>query len=443
MSDYMFMLESHLTPDQFRVITDVQACAAAANLNIFLTGGAMRDMLAGFPIRDLDFTVEGNALKLAKVVAQKTGARIVSTDEHKRSAELQFRGGVSAAIEMARVEKYSKPGARPTVQPGTIHEDLRCRDFTINAIALSLNPASRGLLLDPNNGVADIEHREMRAVSNYALYDDPSRIVRLIRFRARLGYGIAERTQSQYENAREAQLENKISAEALGAELRRTADDPNAGDILKAFEDEKLIQLYLPTLTGPKLNLAGFSKLQKARQMVPFGIEFPIENLGLFLTVLTEKLTPKERSALVKNAALTRAEVNAWQKLEPAARKLEKQLQSAKLQKPSLLYQAITHVPGEHIMFLLVKGGERIVQDRIRNYLQKYLPAASEITDKDVAAKGAEPGTPKFKKLKAEMISARLDARPKRVVADEPEPEAAPPPPPNPRGPRGPQIVSR
>jgi tRNA nucleotidyltransferase (CCA-adding enzyme) len=442
MSDYMFMLESHLTPDQYRVVNEVHNCAAEANLNVFLTGGAMRDMLGGFPIRDLDFTVEGGALKLAKTVAAKTGAEIISTDDHRKSAELVFPGGITGSIAMARQERYSKPGARPVVQPATIHDDLRGRDFTINSIALSLNKASRGLLLDPNNGLGDIEHREIRAASNYTLYDDPSRIVRLIRLKARLGYTIAERTQSQYENAREAELETKISAEALGDELRNIANDPNAGDILKALEDEKLLSLYLPALVGPKLNLASFAKLQKARQLVPFGVEFPTVNIGLFLFLLTEKLNAKERSALLKAAALTKADISAWQKLEPAAKKLEKLLKSPKLQKPSALYDLLVHSPGEQILFLLVKSGERLVQDRIRNYLLKYLPAAQEVTDKDVEEAGGQPGTPKFKKLKSEMIASRLDARPKKVVV--PEPETPPPGPPGRGGaPRGPQMTAQ
>lgn len=441
MSDYMFKLESHLTPDQFRVVNEVQHCAADANLNIFLTGGAMRDMLGGFPIRDLDFTVEGNAMKLAKTIAQKTGAEITGTNEHRKSAELSFPGGINVGVAMARHERYSKPGAKPVIQPATIHEDLRGRDFTINSIALSLNRASRGLLLDPNNGIGDIEHREMRAVSNYTLYDDPTRIVRLIRFKARLGYAIAERTQSQYENAREAQMETKIPAEALGEELRSIAEDPNAGDILKALEDEKLLQLCSPALTGPKLNQVGFAKLQKARQMVPFGIEFPAEHIGLFLSILMEKLNAKERAALIKATALTKKDVNAMQKLEPAAKKLEKALKSPKLQKPSHLYDLLVHTPGEQILFLLVRSNERIVRDRIQNYLQKYLLTAQEVTDKDVMEQGVHPGTPKFKKLKAEMIATRLDARPKKVVPP-PEPEPAPPPQAA-RGGRGSQFAAQ
>lgn len=442
MSDYMFMLESHLAPEQYRAVNEVAACAGEANLNVFLTGGAMRDMLAGFPIRDLDFTVEGNALKLAKTLVQKTGAEIISTDEHRKIVEMRFPGGIAVAIGMARHEKYGRAGSRPVVQPATIHEDLRGRDFTINSIALSLNRASRGLLLDPNNGLGDIEHREMRTVSNYTLYDDPSRIIRLMRFKARLGYTIAERTQSQYENAREAKLETKITTEALGAELRQVAEDPNAGEIMKTLEEEKLLDLYLPGFGGPKLNLAGFTKLQKARQLVPFAAEFPIVNVGLFLSILMEKLSPKERAAITKAAALSKAELSAWQKLEPAAKKLEKLLKGAKLVKPSALYELLSHAPGEQILFLLVRSTERLVQDRIRNYLQKYLPAAQEVTDKEVtAAKELEPGHPKFQKAKAAMIAARLDARPKKV----PPPTEPPVPTPqmNARGRSSPQVVIR
>src|ERR1700690_2035898 len=144
MSDYIFMLESHLSTEQFRVVGEMQSIAAQAGVNLFLTGGAMRDMLGGFPVRDLDFTVEGNALKLAKVAAAKAKATIAATDDLRKSVELLFPGDVRAGLAMARQERYPKPGGRPQVTPATIHEDLRSRDFTINPIALSLNKASLG-----------------------------------------------------------------------------------------------------------------------------------------------------------------------------------------------------------------------------------------------------------------------------------------------------------
>src|ERR1700733_9292707 len=112
MSDYMFKLESRLSRDQFRVVGQMQAVASAAGVNLFLTGGAMRDMLGGFPVRDLDFVIETNPLKLIKIL-EKSGATIVSTDDLRKAVEMRFAGGVSAELAMARQERYPKSGARP------------------------------------------------------------------------------------------------------------------------------------------------------------------------------------------------------------------------------------------------------------------------------------------------------------------------------------------
>jgi hypothetical protein len=182
--------------------------------------------------------------------------------------------------------------------------------------------------------------------------------------------------------------------------------------------------LYSSALTGPKLNLATFAKLQKARQTAP--VDYRIHAMPLFLTILFENLNAKERAALIKSAALTRAEANGEQKIAAAAKKLERELKSAKLQKPSQLYQVMVKAPGELVLYLMVYSDQRLVQDRIKNYFGKYLPASLEITDEMVAATGVAAGTPKFARAKEEMILARLDARPKKPA---PEPEPPPPPP--------------
>lgn len=418
----MFVLESHLSADQSRAVTEVRAAAELANLNVFLTGGAMRDMMGGFSIRDLDFTVEGGTVKFAKSLAQKAHAEVLSVDENRRSVELRFPGNVTVGIGMARQEKFSRPGAKPQVQPATIHEDLRGRDFTVDAIALSLGKASRGLLLDPTNGLGDLSRKELRAISNYALYDDPSRILRMIRLRTRLGFTIEERTLAQYQNAREAKLETKIAAPALEHELRQIACDPAAGDILKALEDENLLYIFSGALAGPKLNPQGFQRLQKAQQSLPFGTDIETNSYALFLFLLQEKLSSKERAQLVKNVGIPKADIDAAARLESRAKKVEKELVAANLTRPSALYALLSKVPGEILLFLLMRSGQRLVLDRIKNYLQKYLPAAQEVTEKDVIERGAQPGTPKFAKLHREMIAARLDARPKKVLVEEPPP---------------------
>jgi hypothetical protein len=255
MSDYMFMLESHLRPGQNKVVAAVEETAAKAEISVFLTGGAMRDVLGGFPVTDLDFTAQGNALALARKVAKNTGARIVSTDGVRKSAELLFPDGVTAEIAMSRMERFTKPGRPPRVQPATIHEDLLRRDFTVNSIALSLHPASRGLLLDPANGHADLERRE--------------------------------------------------PPQTLFLELKQTAQELNGGEVLAELEREKLIHLFSPALAGSKLNLAVLARLHRAREMIPFGVDLRFDSLGLFLYFMTEKLTPEEKTALARRLVMS------------------------------------------------------------------------------------------------------------------------------------------
>src|SRR5436190_4347258 len=289
MSDYIYMLESHLSRDQNRAVEDVQTAAGQSNVNLFLTGGAMRDMLAGLRIRDLDFAVEGAALKVAKAVCERTGARMVLSDDHRKWAELVFPTGVTAQIAMSRSEKYGRSGAKPQVAPATIQEDLRGRDFTANAIALSLSRASRGLLLDPMNGLADIGRRELRAVGAYGFYDDPSRLLRLVRFQIRLGFTIEERTQSQVANAREAEVEQYIPGRALGEELKRIAAEDSPAEILQALDQAGLLKLFSPALAEGKLNLASLQKFEKVARLTPDELRWRAARWGAFPCALTEK----------------------------------------------------------------------------------------------------------------------------------------------------------
>ena len=170
-------------------------------MNVWLTGGAMRDMLRGAPIRDLDFTVERDAVKIGKSLAAAAGR----TRCFRRQPEALGRTGAAGRHARLRFQrahrKIFQAGRKPQIAPATIHEDLLRRDFTINAMALSLNRGSRGLLIDPANGQADLLNKELRATNPYIFFDDPSRIFRLIRFEHTLGFQLAPRLQSQLENA--------------------------------------------------------------------------------------------------------------------------------------------------------------------------------------------------------------------------------------------------
>lgn len=436
MSDYIYMLESHLSPDQNRVVEEVQKAAGHAGINLFLTGGAMRDMLAGFRIRDLDFVVEGAAVKVAKSICDHSDAKLVSIDENRKCADLIFPGGVTAQVSMARQEKYGRSGSKPQVSPATIQEDLRGRDFTCNAIALSLNKASRGLLLDPMNGLADIERKELRAISTYGFYDDPSRLLRLFHFAVRLRFTIEERTRMQVANAREAEVEKLIPPRAFSDELRRMSAEESPSEILKGLEEAGLLPLISPALSA-KANPAGIAKFEKICRMLPDDVRHRSGRVGPFLYVLCEKLSPKEKQALIKSTEMPKADQDAWQKLEARSQKLESALKSARIHKASQVYHIVTPAHVDEVIFLLYHSAHKQVQERLRNYYQKYLITVQEITGDEWATVPGTPGTPKYNKAKEEFVTHRLDRRVKKP----PVPVEAPPPPPPPSSWSNPQTA--
>src|SRR5580765_2211151 len=217
MPDYMFLLASRLSPEQRASMMRVQELSAALGLNVYLTGGTVRDLITGASLRDLDFTVEGNPSKMAREL-EKGGAKILQEDEKFRYVEILFDGDCEGSISAARDDHYVRPGTRPEVRWSTIMEDLRLRDFSLNAIAISLNPASRGLLLDPTNGLSDIERGEVRALTIHAFTNQPARLLRALRFAARMGFKMEQRTQEWFELAMERDLHHSITPDDAGGE---------------------------------------------------------------------------------------------------------------------------------------------------------------------------------------------------------------------------------
>src|SRR6202166_3316357 len=209
MPDYMFLLESRLSPEQRAAMLRVQELAAVMGFNVYLTGGTVRDLITGANLRDLDFTVEGNPSKMAREL-EKGGAKVLSEDEKFRNVELLFAGDVEGSISAARDEHYVRPGTRPELRWSTIMEDLRRRDFSLNAIAISLNPASRGLLLDPSNGLSELEHGEVRSLTIHSRINQPIRLIRALRVPARMGFKLESRTQEWFNLAIERELQKAV-----------------------------------------------------------------------------------------------------------------------------------------------------------------------------------------------------------------------------------------
>src|SRR5215468_4222290 len=309
MPDYMFLLESRLLPEQRAAMMRVQELSAALGFNVYLTGGTVRDLITGASLRDLDFTVEGNPSRIAREL-EKGGAKVLLEDEKYRHIEVLFAGDCEGSISGARDDYYVRPGTRPEIRWSTIMEDLRRRDFSLNAIAISLNPASRGLLLDPTNGLSDIEHGEVRALTIHSFTNQPVRLLRALRMAARMGFKLEARTQEWFNLAIERELQKSITPEDAGEELRGLSREERPQLVLKEWEENDLMERVHPVLAKKHPGYDAINRLIKVRDDL-FMAGFRPRLAPPMLLAILSRLKDRELSSVLSKLGYRTGEIEA------------------------------------------------------------------------------------------------------------------------------------
>jgi tRNA nucleotidyltransferase (CCA-adding enzyme) len=436
MADYIYTMELRLTPNQQKGVTLVQEIARAAGMNVYLTGGAVRDIISGFPIRDLDFTVQGNPLKLQKEF-ERAGAVIGGADDDSHVIYVTLPGGVRAEVSGARTERYEKTGKPPIVTPATIIEDLRRRDFTVNAMALSLNPGSRGLLMDPFNGAADIEAKLLRMLHNYAFVEDPSRLIRASRFSARFHWPLEERTQARYDSAKENNYIEYISNRAIGYELEQLAYEDDPLNVVRVLEKEGWLKVLSAHWTTAKVDTNGLSQLMKTRQQMN-ELGYAPDPAPAVLEFLTARLSDKETSD-IRKAIPRRDLAEAWRDLEDNAKDLAKRLSGKEAATPSRTWKLLSSARQEMVLYLAVTARQQAVAQKIKNFFTKWRQVQQRIPLPEMTELLITPQLPEYPKIAEEVFMLLLDGklRSRTEILKFLKPLAPPPPPPPPPPRRG------
>ena len=430
-------METRLTPDQQRALALVTDVARAHEMNVFLTGGAVRDIISGFIIRDLDFSVQGNALKLQKDF-EKAGAVVEGVEENTRTIMLLLPGNVRAEVTSTRSERYDKPGKPAEITPGTIYDDMRRRDFTVNAMALSLNPGSRGLLTDPFNGVADIEAKNLRILHNYAFYEEPSRLIRATRLATRFHWTLEERTQARYDAAKENNYIENIPDRALGHEIEQLAHEENPVEVLKALEKEGWLKVLAPHLSLAKVDSSGMAQLFKVKQQLQ-DVGLNPDASPIVMHLLTKKLADKDVSAIQKQIP-SKGFVERWRKLEDDAKDFAKRLVAKDLAQPSHAWKFLMQSRPETILFTAITSRPQAVEQKLKNFLTKWPLVKQKLPFPEMAEMRITPDLPDYKKIMDEAFLLLLDGKLRshneivKFLTPYSPPEPPPPPPPPRRG---------
>ncbi|HEX3661358.1 MAG TPA: CCA tRNA nucleotidyltransferase [Acidobacteriaceae bacterium] len=437
MPDYIYLLENRLSPAQQNALRHVRDAARDAGMTVFLAGGAVRDLTSGLPVRDLDFSVQGNALKLRKSL-EKAGATFSGDHEPSRTLYFWFPGSVRVEVSSARREEYPKPG-KPVYHWAPILEDLRRRDFTANAMAISLNEGSWGLLLDPLNGFADIELRHLRLASNYGFIEDPIRMVRAVRFAARTGWEMDERTKARYQNARDEGLFDQVSPFARGYELEEIAHEEDPLRVLRALEAEGWMKALCPAWVSAKADVKGLEELNKILiKLLMLGVN--PDPSAAHIELLTAKMPPKDVAGL-KRLFPRRGFVDRWNNLEQAAKDFAKELLGKAASTPSATWKLLVSYPPEAVLWLAFSSKNPQVREKFNNFFNVWPEARQKIPTALMAEMRITPDLPEYGNVAEALFFQFMDGK---LTTDEeiraflePYSPPAPPPPVVIRRPRG------
>lgn len=422
MTDYNFLMESRLSPAQFQLVNELSRIAHGEGINLYLVGGAVRDMTFGRAVvRDLDFAAEGNIQKILRhLLSRKAGVKqsrkaasawamgpveVVNSriDNSRGAAELWFSNGVRAEVAQCHQQVAAKPGRRPEIVPAMIFDDLKSRDFAINAMAISLHPNSRGLLLDPKNGAGDIERQEIRALHPRSFWDDPVRIYRLFRLGLRFGFGPDEKTQRWLDAALEERVWATLPADKQAREIEALLQEENPERVLKLYQDHGI-------LVGLDRNLTRVP-YDRFRKVNSLARKSPSEDVFLLnFDCLVSNLKGPQKQRLAKRVLVNPKSVKLALNFDREAKKLARLLSSAKCGTPSQAYKALVQQPKPLLLFLLAYYPQAKIQSRIKNYLVKAPQVRARLPESELLVLGVKPG-PKFEKILERVFFDQLDGK--------------------------------
>lgn len=375
MADYIYLLENRLSKAQQKAIEAIRTIARAKGLTVFLVGGAVRDLTSGSPVRDLDVAVQGNVLKLKKEL-EKSGAVIAGENETMQQLFVRFPGSVRMEVGSTLTVQYPKPG-RPVVKAATILEDLRRRDFTANAMALSLNEGSYGLLMDPLNGVADIENREFRLVSNYGFIEDPVRMVRAARFTARLGWQMEGKTRARYETGKAEGYISAMSAFLRGYETEEIVHEEDPLRVMRGLEAEGWMKKLAPAWSSAKANVGELEKLREAQMQLQMQGVVADSSAAQF-PLLTAKLGKKDVSEL-KRSFPRKGFVAEIDGLEREGKRFAAELGSKQAATPSAAWKLLMSSKPEAVLWAAYSSKSSAMQAKFKAFYTEWPQARQKI----------------------------------------------------------------
>lgn len=410
-------LEEALAAPTLALVRHISQQARAMGFIPYFVGGLVRDLLLGNPVVDIDLVIEGDAIALARQLAADLGGRITT---HKRFGTAKWllsqrvwrhvsgdtpQGNLPDTIDFAtaRSEFYAHPTALPLVASSSIKQDLHRRDFTINTLAIRLDPDHWGELLDFYGGEEDLRQGVIRVLHSLSFVDDPTRMLRAARLETRLGFRIDPRTESLLIDG--LPLLKRVSGDRIRHELDEIFAEPEPERALSRLEELGVLAYIHPRLHSDAWLQSRFRTLREL-DLETWGLKAH-DRPFLHLALLAYRLDESDLQSLIERLRVKREDAEEMRLLTSLRSDL-KTLRRLRL--PSAIYRLLQPYPARVLAVAWVASEDKRLRERLLRYQTEWRLVETCITGKDLKAMGMTPG-PLFGRLLAALHASRLDGK--------------------------------
>jgi tRNA nucleotidyltransferase (CCA-adding enzyme) len=396
--------------ERLRPVWEAVAAVSEPFDGVYLVGGTVRDILLGEESFDVDIAVEGDAIALADALAHELGGRVKA---HRKFGTAVVLYGRRERVDVvtARTEFYDAPAALPTVEHATMREDLFRRDFTINAMAVSLKGEDFGRLFDPFGGRRDLEERTIRVLHNLSFIDDPTRIFRAIRYESRLGFRMNEHTQRLARGCIEMGLVGDLSSARLRDELVALLEEEHVADSIRRLAELGADRAIHPHLAADEEAVRLLGRLEQLRGW--YELDVPAWRLGM--TVLARRLPPDELFDWLDRLKVRRGDAERIAAAVTVGPKLVERLGDRRPEPSEIVALAEPYAPDAPLFALALADLEPL-----HAYFSRLRRVRLEISGADLAELGVGE-SPRVGEILGELrrrkLNGQLDGRESELAA--------------------------
>jgi tRNA nucleotidyltransferase (CCA-adding enzyme) len=405
----MFVEKLNNLPNKsLRLLKQIGKLAHEDNYKAFIVGGVVRDIFLRRENLDFDIIIEGDGIAFAKKLSKKLKAQLI---QHERfyTSRLTIANGLKIDIATARSESYEYPGALPRVIPGKIEDDLARRDFSINAMAIDLGPGNFGRLIDFFNGLEDLKNKKVRVLHDLSFVDDPTRILRAIRFEQRFKFRIESHTYDLIKKALRNKVFNTVKSPRIWQELVLILKENKPKRYIVRLSEVCGLSFIHPKLKldRDKIKLLGLAERAINYYKRSYPHREPLDAWLMYFMVLVERLKLSEIKKIIEKFNLRKQE----RKKIYAYRNLDKNLFNfldKKNLRPSQIYIVLEQLNPEALILLRMKLRSKIAKKRIDNFLKIYSEVKLSINGHDINELGVSLDN-HFKNILDKVFYKKLD----------------------------------